>query len=578
MSQEPMLRRLSAILAADVVGYSRLMTTDEAGTLARFRQCRAEIIDPMVAQFQGRIVGSAGDSLLVEFASALAAVQCAVACQRALNDREPLEPGDRRIVFRMGINLGDVIAAEDTIHGEGVNVAARLEKLAEPGGLCISRNVFDQVDGKLDIRFTDLGEHEVKNIAKPIRVYRAELARTPPAMTARPDGTTRSQKVSIAVLPFDNVSGDPEQIYFSDGITEDIITELSRFRELLVIARNSSFLFRGKSIDVSDVARKLNVQFVVEGSVRKMGNRIRVNVQLIEAATAAHIWAERYDRDLTDVFAIQDEITHVVATQVAGHLRSTVVHRNRSRPTENLSAYDCLLRARQGFGPQYSSLQSEPFLLKAIELDPNLAIAHAMLAHLHCVRFYHTGDRRHLAEALVAGQRALDLDPEEPWASYALGCAFQFSRRSDEAKHCFDRAATLNTNEVTFLAGEALWLVFNGHAEPALQQIDEALRRDPLAHGWFWDIRGTILAIAGRYREAIDSLRRMKPLAPWSHCYMAICHVELGELAEAKAILEHLRTVCPDRTPEEVLSIEPYADAATWQRLIGALRRAAQAE
>src|SRR5215510_9594883 len=429
MAEERVQRRLAAILAADVVGYSSLMEEHEAQTLTRFRLRRAEIIDPAVAEYQGKFVGSAGDSFLIEFGNALAAVQCAVACQRALERANATEPEQRPFLFRMGINLGDVIPTEDTIHGDGVNIAARLEKMAEPGGVCVARNVYDQVEGKLDIRFSDLGEHQVKNIAKAVRVYRAELqSASRDAITAasveRPLG-----KVSIAVLPFDNMSGDPEQTYFSDGIAEDIITELSRFRELLVIARNSSFQFRGKLVDVKEVAHKLRVQFVVEGSVRRGGNRIRVNVQLIDVATTAHIWAERYDRDLTDVFEIQDEITRMVVAQVVGHARTATVDHNRSRLTDNLSAYDYFLRARQVFSPHAGAFVAEPFLMKALELDPNLGVAHAMLAHHHCVRFYYDGNWDHLTHALASAGKALDLDPEEPWPNYVQGISLLFLRR-----------------------------------------------------------------------------------------------------------------------------------------------------
>jgi len=578
MAEDRVQRRLAAILAADVVGYSSLMEEREAETLARFRRRRVEIIDPTVAEHYGKFVGSAGDSFLIEFGNALAAVQCAIACQRALERANANEPEQRPFLFRIGVNLGDVIPAEDTIHGDGVNVAARLERMAEPGGVCVARNVYDQVEGKLDVRFSDLGEHKVKNIAKPVRVYRAELQDVSQDRTASPSTDRRSGKVSIAVLPFDNMSGDSEQVYFSDGIAEDIITELSRFRELLVIARNSSFQFRGKSVDIRGVADKLGVQFVVEGSVRRGGNRIRVNVQLIDAATTAHIWAERYDRDLTDVFEIQDEITRMVVAQVVGHARAAVVDHNRSRPTDNLSAYDYFLRARQVFTPHAGAFVAEPFLMKALELDPNLGVAHAMLAHLHCVRFYYDGNWDHLTNALASAGKALDLDPEEPWPNYAQGISLLFSRRFGEAEPYFEKALALNGNEVRFLAGHALFLGYMKRTDLALREIDEALRRDPYSHEWFWDVRGAALTAGDRYLEAIDSFRHVKRPPPWCVCYLAVCHALVGQMAEAKAMLAKFHEMSPGRTLEELMSKEPISDPESAKRLIDAARRTDQAD
>ena len=314
MSGERVERRLAAILAADVVGYSRLMGQDEAGTLARLRGHRRELIDPEIAEHKGRIVKTTGDGILIEFPSVVEAVACAVAVQRGMADRNAATPEDQRIVFRVGVNLGDIIFAEDNdIHGDGVNVAARLEGIAEPGGICISGIVHDQVRDKLDLAFEDMGEQSLKNIARPVRMYRVRLT---PAETT-PKGTPTESapvlalpdKPSIAVLPFANMSSDPEQEYFADGIAEDIITALSRYPSLFVIARNSCFTYKGRAVDVKQVGRELGVRYVLEGSLRKSGNRVRITAQLIEAGTGNHVWAERYDRDLADIFAVQDEIT-----------------------------------------------------------------------------------------------------------------------------------------------------------------------------------------------------------------------------------------------------------------------------
>jgi len=578
MTEGAVLRRLSAILAADVVGYSRLMAVDEAGTLARFRRLRADVIEPAISRFQGQIVGTAGDSFLVEFTNALAAVECALAWQSAVRSIGAAEAEDRRIAFRMGINLGDVIAQDGTIHGDGVNIAARLEKLAEPGGLCIAQSVLDMVSGKVNVACTDLGEHELKNIARPVRVYRIEFEQGP-----RIEGLDRNQRrssaaaerVSIAVLRFDNMSGDPEQTYFSDGITEDIITELSRFRELQVTARNASFQVGGKGIDIGEVAKTLRVQFVVEGSVRKIGNRVRVTVQLIEAASISHVWAERYDRDLTDIFELQDEITRAVVARVAGHAKSSAAKRSRARRPESLSAYDNFLRARELFRDFDVGLQSETFLLKAIELDPGFAMAHAMLADIRVIQYLYSAQKTRLAEALTAARKALDLDPEDPWTNFAFGFSAMFASRLDEAYHYFGRAMELNPHDVYFLGVHANLLRFMGRLEDAVSEIDEAIRRDPYSYNWFWSMRGSILTNTGRYAEAIESFRRTNYLSPWHECYLAVCYAELGQLAQARACLERFRTVIPVTNPEEYMTMMPYADAAVLQHLIDRLRHIA---
>ena len=375
-------RRLAAILSADVAGYSRLMGADEAGTLERLKALRAEVVDPVIAAHDGRIVKLMGDGALVEFASVVGAVECAVEVQRGLSERTAGEPEDQRIVFRIGVNLGDVIIDGDDIYGDGVNVAARLQEIAEPGGVCISGSVFDQVKGKVEAGFEDLGDQRVKNIAEPVRAYRWSDAIAAPARAAP---LALPDKPSIAVLPFVNMSGDPEQEYFSDGITEDIITELSRFPTLFVIARNSSFHFKGKAVKVSEIGRDLGVQYVVEGSVRKVGNRVRVTAQLVEAMSGNHLWAERYDRELEDIFEVQDEVAHTVAATVSGRLDDAGAERARRRPTEDLAAYDLFLRAYQHVHrwTRADLAAARPLLEKALDLDPNIARAHAYLGFVH---------------------------------------------------------------------------------------------------------------------------------------------------------------------------------------------------
>jgi TolB-like protein/class 3 adenylate cyclase len=327
-------RRLAAILVTDVAGYSRLMGADEVGTIARLKRLRAEVIEPKIAESYGRIVDAAGDSLLVEFASAVHAVRCAVEVQEALAAQNAGVPEDKRMTFRMGVNLGDVIAEDDRIYGDGVNVAARLEKLAEPGGVCVASNVYDQVRGKLDYAYVDLGSQQVHNIVEPVRAYR--VSRTRPAVDSTPVFSTREpltlpEKPSIAVLPFENMSGDPEQGYFADGMVEEIITALSRFNALFVIARNSTFTYKGRAVNVKQVGRELGVRYVLEGSVRKAGNRIRITGQLIDASTGVHLWADRFDGELANVFDLQDQFTSNVVGAIAPKLEQAEIERAKRK-------------------------------------------------------------------------------------------------------------------------------------------------------------------------------------------------------------------------------------------------------
>ena len=378
-------RRLAAVFVADVVAYSRLMAADEAGTLAALKAHRKELIDPTTAEHGGRIVKLMGDGALVEFASVVDAVECAVAVQRGMAERNHGIPEDRRIVFRIGINLGDIILDGDDIYGDGVNLAARLEGLAEPGGICISNSAREQVLGKVPLSFADLGEQRVKNIERPVRVYCVVMDGTPAAATAA--SPEPPDKTSIAVLPFTNMSGDPEQEYFADGISEDIITALSKISQLFVIARNSSFTFKGKSVRIQEVSSDLGVRYVLEGSVRKAGNRVRITSQLIDGETGGHLWAERFDRDLTDIFAMQDEVTREIVTALALKLTEGDRQRLTREHTDNMEAYDCFLRGREQLWrlTAETNAQARTLLERAVELDPNFASAFAYLAAVHLV-------------------------------------------------------------------------------------------------------------------------------------------------------------------------------------------------
>ena len=377
MSEERSNRRLAAILVADVVGFSRLMATDEAGTMAALKARRRDVLEPLVANHQGRVFKTTGDGVLVEFASAVNAVQCAVELQQGMAAANEGRTEERHIILRIGVNLGDVMVEGGDLYGDGVNIAARLETLAEPGGILVSGTAHDHIGSKVKVAFEDMGAQTLKNIAQPVRAYR--VAATPVVAVATPKHV--SDKPSIAVLPFTNMSGDPEQEYFSDGITEDIITELSRFRSLFVIARNSSFVYKGKPIKVGTVARELGVKYVLEGSVRRAGSRVRVTAQLVDAASGNHVWAERYDRELADIFAVQDDVTRSIVGALTVGLEDEALERARRKRPENLQAYEHWLRGKRAIWTTgESNLQSRRHFERAIAIDSNYSAAYSGLA------------------------------------------------------------------------------------------------------------------------------------------------------------------------------------------------------
>lgn len=409
MAEVRVERRLAAVLAADVAGYSRLMGVDEEGTLAQLKGLRLSVIDPKIAEHRGRIVKTTGDGALVEFASAVDATRCAMEIQRDMAERNAAIPEDRRVEFRIGINVGDIIIDEGDIYGDGVNIAARVESLASPRGICLSDNAYQQIKGKLTLEVSDMGEQQLKNIAQPMRVYsvRSGETSTRPALSL-PD------RASIAVLPFQNMSGDPEQDYFTDGMVEDIITGLSRIKWLFVIARNSTFAYKGRAVDVKQVGRDLGVRYVLEGSVRKAEDRVRITGQLIDTATGAHVWAERYDRKADDIFALQDEMTLSVVGAIEPPLRLAEVERAKRKRPDSLDGYDLVLRA---IPDVYSRMPEESkrglvLLERALALDPNYALAHACAAECHHTLFLrgggHQEDRtaavRHAQVAIAQGQ------------------------------------------------------------------------------------------------------------------------------------------------------------------------------
>ena len=567
MAREGIKRKLAAILSADVVGYSRLMSSDEAGTLTTLKAHRAELIEPAVAGLGGRIFKLMGDGILVEFSSVVDAVECAVAIQNGMAERNAQEPGDHRIVFRIGINLGDVLIEGDDIYGDGVNIAARLEGLAEPGGICISGKVHEEVKNKLHTPFENLGPTKVKNIPKPVQVYHWSKAADDPAPDmARAEGALPlSDRPSIVVLPFENISGDPEQEYFSDGITEDIITELSRFRSLFVIARNSSFHYKDQSPKVQDVGRELGVRYVVEGSVRKAGNRVRVTAQLVEAETGNHIWAERWDRELEDIFAVQDELVRTIVSTVGGRIDAIGKARATRKSEAHLRAYDFYLRAAaaEDGNTKEDYQRARQYLERAIELDPGLAMAHH---HLSLVNFFewmtHWVDDRDMAfaAALNAENTAVAIDDTDSRIHAQLGQLHHHRRSFDEAGQDFEKAIRLNPNDFQAMALYGNYLTAIGNPEDAIEQFDQAIRLNPIEPSWIRWLRGVACFTAERYDEAIADLRSIKRPINEVRGWLAASYAGAGRLEEARATLEEFL-----RVAEEDMAIFPGRKLAAWE-------------
>ena len=542
MSEPRVERRLAASLAADVAGYSRLMGSDEEGTLAALKACRRELIDPKIAEYRGRIVKTTGDGALVEFASAVDAVRCAVEIQRAMADRNAHQPDGRRIEFRIGINVGDIVSDEGDIFGDGVNVAARLEGLAEPGGICVSGRVYDDVQGKLDSSFEDAGERQLKNIARPVKVFRVRLEKVTTALPA-----VASRRPSITVLPFQNMSGDPEQEYFADGMVDEIITGLSRIKWLSVVSRNSSYIYKNKPVVMKDVAAKLGVRYVLEGGVRKSGNRVRITAQLIDAETDAHLWAEQYDRLLDDVFALQDEITMCVVGAIEPSVRKAEINRIKRQRPETFTAYDLLLRSQQHVfaGMPAEAAKAIVLLEEALKLEPDYSAAHAYLSWCFHSRFVRGGLREEDRLAAVGHAReaiALGNDDATTLAIAALVLAYDGHEISTALK-TFDRALELSNSNIFALCWNAAILAWIGESKLAIERAQRALRLGPF-DSLIWRAYHA-LSIAyfhsQRYGEAADAARSViaaNSAYSIPRAILAAALVRLERLDEAKAMAQ----------------------------------------
>ncbi|MGK9231698.1 adenylate/guanylate cyclase domain-containing protein [Inquilinus limosus] len=564
MERPEVQRRLAAILAADMAGYSRLMEADETGTLARLKTHRLELIDPAIAKTRGSIVKTTGDGLLVEFASVVDALACATEIQRRMARRNADVSPARWIQFRIGINLGDVIVEDDDLFGDGVNVAARLQTLAEPGGICVSGAVRDQVGDRLDIGFEDLGEQSVKNISRPIRVYRVRLDPTavevPPSTAASVPAAT---KPSLVVLPFVNMSGDPEQEFFADGLTEDIITELSRFHDLLVISRNSAFVHKGKAVKVQDVAREFGVHYVIEGSVRKAGGRVRVTVQLIDAETDRHIWAERYDRDLADIFAIQDEVTSAIAATLPGRVEAAARDRAKRKTTDNLEAYECLLAGKvlHHRSTRDDNAQALAMLDRAIALDPKYAHAHAWRA---CVlgQGWVNGwcaDRDATWDAVVGAlETAVALDDNDADVHRILAAVALTRDEFDRSVYHQERALGLNPNYDLIVVQQGEILTWLGRPEEGIDWIRKAMRLNPYHPERFWSHLGRAYYTARRYAEAVEAYSHITRQDHTHHAFLAAALAQMGDATAAGAHAQAVLRIEPGFTADGFLATLHY--------------------
>ena len=576
-----MERRLAAIFTADVAGYSRLVGADEEGTIDRLSAHRRELIEPKIAEHQGRLVKTTGDGVLAEFASPVKAVRCAIDVQHGMAARNADIPEGSRIEFRIGINLGDVVVDDDDIYGDGVNIAARLENIAEPGSVFISRAVRDFVTDTAELVLEDLGERELKNIAKPVQVFRIAAPAQAVAASQAPAPAV-PQKPSIAVLPFTNMSGDAEQEYFSDGMTEDLITDLSKISALFVIARNSSFAYKGRLVKVQEIGRDLGVRFVLEGSIRKSGNRVRITAQLIDAESGGHLWAERFDRDLTDIFATQDEVVEKIVRALAVTLTQGEEKRLGRRGTANVAAYEAVLRAREllGGATRETVAQARAMYQRAIELDASYAVPHAGLAATavsNYVSDWADDPGAELDQAERWARRALELDESEPFAHMALGHVLLWRRDHDGALAEFRSMIALDPNFAQGHSATGLALMYAGRAAEALEAFALSKRLDPHYPSIVLHYLAQANFSLGNYGTAAKQLLERIARTPGtdsSRMMLAACYGHLGRVEEARAAWAELLKVNPDFSLEQRERVLPYKDPRDFARIADGLAKA----
>ncbi|WP_198516944.1 adenylate/guanylate cyclase domain-containing protein [Sinorhizobium meliloti] len=583
MANKTIKRRLAAILAADVVGYSRLMERDEKSTHTLLMARWKEVLEPLVATHQGRVFKRTGDGVLVEFGSAVNAVECAAALQQAMAAANRDLPEDRAIVLRIGVNLGDIMVEDSDLYGDGVNLAARLETLANPGGVAISDGVHEHVRGRVGIDFVDSGYHEVKNIERPVHIWSwspdnstnnpiSAVAEAPPQLPEKP---------SIAVLPFDNMSGDPEQDYFADGITEDIITDLSKVSGLFVIARNSSFAYKGKAPDIRMVSRELGVRYILEGSVRRAADRIRINAQMIDGTTGGHLWAERYDRGIEEIFAVQDEVTRTIVSALKVKLTSGEEERRESPSKIDPEAYDLLVRSRQTMLQlsAVSSRESRAMLERVIAINPGLAVVYAQLSIIAFVEYvnqWNSATPENLGQALQLAHKAIDTDNTEPQAHVSLALALTWMRRLDEAEKAAERAIELDPNSADAYTALGSVRDFAGEHEDAVALYTQAHRLDP-QFDLSLHFLGRALLSLGRFVEAEIAFKRRLSLAPRSDMtrfYLACLYGRIERHEEARLYWREVLKINPNFSIDHLKRALPYRDPNLFDKLVDGLRQA----
>jgi adenylate cyclase len=575
-------RRLAAILAADVAGYSRLIEADEEGTLNRLKALRAKVIDPIIAYHHGRIVKTTGDGMLVEFASVVDAVRCAAEVQAAVaEDNAPVPPA-RRIEFRIGINVGDIVVEDGDIFGNGVNVAARLEALAQPGGICVSRIVRDQVRDKLGFAFEDMGERQVKNITRPVRAHRILLGEEHRSSEPAPDPRTAApltspDKPSVVVLPFANMSNDPEQEFFADGIAEDVITALSRYSSLFVIARNSSFTYKGHAVDVKQVGRELGVRYVLEGSLRKAGNRIRVTAQLVEAEAGKHVWADHYDRDLPDTEAVTIAIAPTIA-----HVEQQRAMRKPPGSLDAWSAYQCGLWHLSKFSLE-SNASSEKFFRQAVDLDQTFAGGHRGLAFAQWQAAASGYQSRSLPEAQASAEalarRAVELDGADAEARAFLGEMFLYRGDHEGALAEAEGALAMMPNLADAHGVRGAALIFSGRPEEGLPAVQICIRLDPRAPEMAVRLNWVTLGLyfSRKYEAAIEAAKRgirSHPDFPSTYRWLAAALGQIGQTVEAKEALEKAIAVAPASFEVFVGRRVPWHRPEDYAHMLQGLRKA----
>jgi len=571
MTTQEVKRKLAAIFSADVKGYSRLMGEDEEWTLRTLSAYR-KIIRNLIQQYRGRVVDAPGDNVLAEFASVVDAVQCAVEIQQVLRAKNAVLPEIRRMDFRIGINLGDVIEEGEQIYGDGVNIAARVEGLAEAGGICISGSAYEQIENKLPLRYDYLGEHEVKNIAKPVRVYRAQIESEPVAR--KPLEVASKEKMafplpdkpSIAVLPFVNMSDDPKQEFFSDGMTEEIITALSKVPNLFVIARNSTFTYKGKPVKVKQVSEELGVRYVLEGSIRKIGDRVRITAQLIDALSSHHLWAERYDRDLKDVFALQDEITMKVITALQVELTAGEMAGMMAKGAKNLDAFIKYMQAVEFFDKvtKEGNAQAKKTLEEAIALDPEYPRLYMGLAFIHYMDvWYGTTESpdQSLARAFELAQKAISLDDSNAAAYSVLGQIYMMKKQYDKATAECERAVSLDPNSADNFLRLGMVLNYADRAEKAIPYLQKAIRLNPLPSAHYFIQLAVSYRDSGQYEKAIEASKKALQREPNTHfpyIHMAISYIRLGLEEEARAAAAEILRINPKFSLEHYAKILPF--------------------